>query len=152
MTTPNKQKGNKLEYKIASLYNRKLDPQAKRMPTSGAIEGFKGDILKKIYDGWIDECKYRKKMAIYDFWKQTQDQAGDINKPVLHINCPHQPLLTVIRAEDYFDMREELEDWRKIEDNLKSEIKENNHWNKVSGENKIKAGLNLIKQGLKLLK
>lgn len=106
-----KQKGNKLEYEIAKLYNRKLDPFARRMPTSGAVENFKADILKRFYDGWVDECKSRAKIAIYDFWRQAVRQAG-IDKPVLHIKANNEEILTVIRAKDYFDIREELKDWR----------------------------------------
>ena len=146
-----KTKGNRLENIIAKFYQRKLDPDAKRMPTSGALEGFKGDILKRFRDGWIDECKSRKHIAIYDWWKQTEDQAGEFNKPVLHIKADHKPILTIMRAEDYFDMREELEDWRNMKDNLESEIKEQNHYEKENAKHKIKTGIELIKQGLKKL-
>ena len=107
-----KQKGNRLEYEIVKLYNRKLDPQARRMPMSGAVEGFKSDILKRFYDNWKDECKSRKKIAIYEWWKQTVSQCNGLEKPVLHIKADHKEILTIIRAKDYFDMREELEDWR----------------------------------------
>jgi len=117
MATSSKKKGNRLEYEIAKLYNRKLDPQAKRMPTSGAVEGFKSDILKRFYDGWKDECKSRKKMAIYDFWEQTVRQCNGLEKPVLHIKADYKEILTVIRATDYFELREELKDWRDKYDN-----------------------------------
>ena len=106
-----KQKGNRLEYEVAKFYNRKLDPQARRMPMSGACDGFKGDILKRFYDGWSDECKSRDKMKVYDWWQQAVNQAG-IHKPVLFIKANNKPILAIIRIEDYFDMREELEDWR----------------------------------------
>ena len=106
-----KQKGNRLEYKIAQFYQRKLDKDARRMPTSGALDNYKSDILKRIYDGWSDECKSREKIAIYDWWEQAVRQAG-INKPVLHIKANHKPILTVMSVEDYFELREELQDWR----------------------------------------
>lgn len=107
-----KQKGNRLENEIAKYYQRKLDPNARRMPMSGAADGFKADILKRFYDGWKDECKSRKKMAIYEFWEQTVSQCQGLEKPVLHIKADYKETLTVIRTSDYFDMREELEDWR----------------------------------------
>lgn len=106
-----KAKGNRLEYEVAKFYNRKLDPKAKRMPTSGAMDNFKGDILKSTYDGWKDECKSRAKMSIYDFWEQTVRQAGYSEKPVLFIKANNKPILAVIRIEDYFDLREEILDW-----------------------------------------
>jgi hypothetical protein len=111
MPSPSKQKGNRLEYQVAQFYARKLDPFTRRMPTSGACENFKADILKRFYDGWSDECKSRAKIAVYDWWDQTVRGAGQA-KPVLHIKANHKPILTIIRIEDYFDMREELADWR----------------------------------------
>lgn len=106
-----KQKGNKLERIIATFYARKLDKDARRMPTSGAIDSFKGDILKRIYDGWSDECKSRERIVIYEWWDQAVAQAGN-QKPALHVKANHRDPLTVIATKDYFDMREELQDWR----------------------------------------
>ena len=107
-----KQKGNRLEYEISKLYNRKLDPFARRMPLSGAAKDFKGDILKRFYDGWSDECKSREKMKVYDWWNQTVMQAGQA-KPVLFLKANNKEILAVIKATDYFDLREELEDYKK---------------------------------------
>ena len=132
-----KAKGNKLETIVANFYARKLDSDAKRMPRSGAVEGFKADVLKRFYDGWKDECKWRKKMAIYDFWQQAQEQGSSNDKPVLHIKADNKPVLVVIRIEDYFDMREELQDWRNQSDDIKSEITENNHYEKTDNINKL---------------
>ena len=111
-----KQKGNRLEAYIAKMYNRKLDPHARRMPMSGAVAGFKADILKRFYDGWKDECKSRASITIYKWWEQTTSQCQGREKPVLHIKADHREVLTVIRTEDYFDMREELKDWQDQEE------------------------------------
>lgn len=146
-----KQKGNRLESEIAKYYQNKIDKYAKRMPTSGAIEGFKGDILKRFRDGWSDECKSRANIAIYDWWKQAVDQAGEYDKPVLHIKADHKEILTIIRVKDYFDMREELYDWNNMRDDIVSEVKEEDLWKKTEAYNKIKAGINLVKQGLSKL-
>ena len=108
-----KQKGNKLETIIANFYARKLDPFAKRMPRSGAVEGFKADVLKRFYDSWKDECKARKRFSIYDLFNQAVSQCSGIEKPVLHIKGDYKEPLTVIYTKDYFDMREEIHDWRK---------------------------------------
>jgi len=106
-----KQKGNRYEQVIAKMYQRKLDKFAKRMPTSGAMEYYKADILKSKYDGWHDECKHQEKISIYKWWEQAKAGCG-MSKPVLHFRSNHKDSLTVIRTEDYFDMREELQDWR----------------------------------------
>jgi len=110
-----KQKGNRLENIVSKFYRRKLDPDTKRMPRSGALSHARADVLKRFHDGWSDECKYREKMSIYEFWNQAQDQAGT-QKPVLFIQAEFKPVLAVIRIEDYFDLREELEDWKKLYD------------------------------------
>jgi len=113
MSSSAKQKGNRLEYEVAKFYQRKLDKDARRMPCSGALDNNKGDILKRIWDGWSDECKSREKIAIYDWWEQTVRQANS-DKPVLFIKGNNKPILAVIRIEDYFDMREEILDWRNM--------------------------------------
>jgi len=105
-----KQKGNRLEYIIAKFYNRKLDKRARRMPMSGACQGFKSDILKGHYDGWSDECKCRKSFSIYKLFEQAiRDAHGQ--KPVLHIKADYKEPLTVIWSKDYFELREELQDY-----------------------------------------
>jgi len=119
MSTTAKQKGNRLEYEVAKFYQRKLDKDARRMPCSGALDNNKGDILKRFWDGWSDECKSRKSIAIYEWWNQTVTQAQG-QKPVLFIKGNNRPILTVIKIEDYFDMREELQDWRNMSEELSS--------------------------------
>jgi len=119
MSTSAKQKGNRLEYEVAKFYQRKLDKDARRMPCSGALDNNKGDILKRIQDGWSDECKSRKSIAIYDWWEQTIRQAKE-DKPVLFIKGNNKPILVVIKIEDYFDMREELLDWRLMSEEINS--------------------------------
>jgi hypothetical protein len=146
-----KQKGNRLERDVARFYNRKLDKQATRMPLSGAANGFKGDIQKRFWDGWTDECKSKARMAIYDLWEQTQQQAGDNSKPVLFIRADFKPILAVIRIEDYFDMREELQDWQNIGDDLKSEISEKVRHDRITAGNKIRYVKLILNQILKLI-
>lgn len=147
-----KQKGNRLESEIAKLYQRQLDKDARRMPMSGAADGFKGDILKRFRDGWVDECKSRKSIAIYDFWKQAVEQCGQCDKPVLHIKADNKEILSVIRVKDYFDMREELEDYRNQADNIKSEITESSHYDRVAAINKVIHVKEVLRQVEKLLK
>ena len=106
-----KAKGNRLESIIAKFYQRKLDKDARRMPMSGAADGFKADILKRIYDGWKDECKARVSFSIYKHFDQAQSQCNGTEKPVLHIKADYKDPLTIIKTKDYFDLREELQDY-----------------------------------------
>ena len=103
-----KAKGKRLEAKIAALYRQKLEIDAQPMPMSGGMKGgfAKGDILKRQFDGWVDECKNQERIAIWECWNQAREQCGFGNKPVLHFSANNKEMLTVIRTEDYFEMRQ----------------------------------------------
>lgn len=103
-----KAKGSRLERKIAQYYRRYLGMEAKRMPLSGADSMLKGDIVKRFWDGWTDECKNQERINIWDCWSQAREQAGN-NKPVLHISRNNGPELTVIYTRDYFNLRAEAQ-------------------------------------------
>lgn len=101
-----KSKGSRAERKVAELYRRyDIDSKAQRMPLSGAIASLKGDIHKPNDYGWCDEVKNQEKVKLWEFWNQTVDQAGTNRNPVLHITGNHRPILTVLRIEDYMNLR-----------------------------------------------
>jgi len=105
-----KAKGNKYERDIAEMYRNKLFPLAQRMPTSGAMLLHKGDILKGEIDEWIDECKCQETVKLWEWWKQAVEQCSEAQKPALHIKRSHSESLTVMRTEDYFELRERLKE------------------------------------------
>lgn len=101
-----KSKGSRAERKVAEMYRRYgIDKKATRMPMSGAMPGMRGDIYKPDDYGFCDEVKNQEKVRLWDFWEQTKDQAGSGRVPVLHITGNHRPILTVLRIEDYMDLR-----------------------------------------------
>jgi Holliday junction resolvase len=103
-----KAKGSRLEKRVAEEY-RKIGIEAWRMPLSGAVSHMKGDIRKKTYDGWVDECKNAETVKLREWWQQTLDQRGKA-EPVLHISANHRPIITVIRSDKYYDLMKELDD------------------------------------------
>jgi hypothetical protein len=105
-----KAKGCRLEKEIAKLYARKLFPRATRMPMSGAMQYHKGDIFKGVYDEWVDECKNQEKVKLWEWWQQAKDQCGHYQKPLLHISRNYSENLTVMRTDDYFELRETIAD------------------------------------------
>ena len=114
-TTPKskKAKGNRAEMKVAELYRRyKLFPKATRMPMSGAMQFHKSDIFKGEADDWSDEVKNQEKVQIWKWWEQASSQAGQFQKPILHITGNYRPILSVMRIEDYMDLRSELKELR----------------------------------------
>lgn len=100
-----KSKGNRAERKVAELYRRyEIDKKATRMPMSGAMTHFKGDILKPDDYLYCDEVKNQEKVKLWEWWNQAKEQAGN-RTPVLHITGNHRPILTVITIEEYMNLR-----------------------------------------------
>lgn len=100
-----KAKGTRAERKVAELYRRyDIDPKATRMPMSGAMSHFKGDIWKPNDYQYCDEVKNQEKVKLWEWWNQTCDQASN-RTPVLHITGNNRPVLTVMRIEDYMNLR-----------------------------------------------
>ncbi len=113
-----KAKGSRLERDIASSYRSTgLFPKAQRMPMSGAMQFHKGDIFKGEMDEWVDECKNQEKIQLWKFWEQAVAQCSGLEKPVLHVSGNYRPILSVMRFEDFLDMRLEIkearEQWKK---------------------------------------
>lgn len=99
-----KTKGSRLEHKVAERYRHyKIDETARRMPLSGAMSHFKGDIYKRYDYTYVDECKNHETVRLGTFWQQTIDQCGT-NTPVLHISGNHRPIVTVMRESDFDEL------------------------------------------------
>lgn len=110
-----KSKGNRLERKVAEFYRHyDIDPKATRMPMSGAMSHFKGDIWKPDDYYYLDECKNSERVKLWEWWGQATEQADGVRIPLLHISANNRPVLTVMRAETYFDLRKEIKDLEKL--------------------------------------
>lgn len=110
-----RQKGKRFEREIAEMYHKfELDLTAASMPMSGAMENHKGDLIKKHDKEWIDECKNQEKISIWECFRQALSQVRGNEKPVLHIKKNNMAPLSVIRTEDYFQLRKELKDLREL--------------------------------------
>jgi hypothetical protein len=97
-----KAKGTRLEKYIAERMNKVLGEygvRAKRMPLSGAIEGFKSDIFINLPVSI--ECKNSEKWTVPEWWDQATSQASIGKMPILVMsrNYCNDPL-AVIRFED----------------------------------------------------
>lgn len=109
-----KEKGNRLERKVAALYRQyDIDPIATRMPMSGAMAWHKGDINKPNDYQYVDECKNSERVQLWQWWTQAKEQATNNRIPLLHISANSRPILTVMNAETYFDMRKTIIDLEK---------------------------------------
>lgn len=98
-----KAKGTRLEKMVAKRINEVLGRdygiEAKRMPMSGAIEGFKSDIFVNLPVSL--ECKNHETWSVPQWWEQTTKQAGLGKMPILVMSRSYcNDPLAVIRFED----------------------------------------------------
>jgi hypothetical protein len=108
-------KGNRAERKVAELYRRYgIDERATRMPMSGAMSHFKGDIWKPNDYTYVDEVKCQETVKFWLWWEQALSQAPEPRVPLLHITSNNRPVLTVMRIETYMDLRREILDLEEI--------------------------------------
>lgn len=97
-----KQKGSRLERKVAEALRRTgLDPNAGRMPLSGADSHLKGDVRTDL--PYTIECKNTERVRLWDFWGQATDQAH-YHPPVLCISANHRPVLAVVELETLLNL------------------------------------------------
>lgn len=67
-----KAKGRDFENEIAlSIRESGLDPEAKRMPLSGAVAGLKGDIITSL--PFAIECKFQQTTSFKQWYKQAEE-------------------------------------------------------------------------------
>lgn len=104
-----KSKGSRLERKVAALYRHHgIDDKAGRMPLSGAMSHFRGDIWKPNDYEYLDECKNQEKVKLWEWWNQAKFQASGNRIPILHIGGNYRPILTVMEIETYMNLRAEI--------------------------------------------
>jgi hypothetical protein len=110
-----KAKGNRAEMDVAKAYRHfGIDPKATRMPMSGAMTHFKGDIWKPDDYAYVDEVKNQEKINFWKWWEQAESQASSGRVPLLHITSNYRPILTVMKLETYMDLRKEIKDLEAI--------------------------------------
>lgn len=110
-------KGKRLEAKVAELIREKgLDDNAKRMPGSGAFEGFKTDIYTKLPYSW--EIKNQETVKLWEWWKQARDQSTIAKPPVLCVGGNYRPILVVMDLNTFL---EKLLECKQLEELLTEE-------------------------------
>jgi len=95
---PKKEKGRRLELKVAKLIREKLGIRATRSPYSGGGE-IKGDILCPDLP-YHFELKNQEKVRIWKEWQNIRD----FKDPVLVISRANAPILAVIDFEKFLEI------------------------------------------------
>lgn len=85
-----KQKGKAYERKIASLLSKAFDTKVQRVPCSGALEGWEGDLrdLTGVLKKFVWECKHQERLNIWAALRQAflEAKGGRIPVVVFHKN------------------------------------------------------------------
>jgi hypothetical protein len=77
------------------LIRRKgLDPDAKRMPLSGAFSHLPGDIYTRL--PYHFEAKNQERVRFWEWWEQARSQCPGGHQPVLVISGAFRPTLAVV--------------------------------------------------------
>jgi len=101
---PKKEKGRRLELKVARLIREKLGIKAYRMPLSGGAQGLKGDIFcPNLPFYW--ELKNREYISIWGEWQKIRD----CKNPILVISGAHKPILAIMDFEMFLELIQKAE-------------------------------------------
>lgn len=107
---PQKEKGRRLELKVAQLIREKGLGKAYRMPYSGGSEFGKGDVWNEL--GLHIECKNKERISIFGEWQKIRD----FQRPVLIMSRAYGPILAVMDIEMFLDLLKKSKDYNKKED------------------------------------
>lgn len=106
-----KQKGARLERKIAREIKRILGIKAKRSFQSGAHWSWKSDIYAPGLNFSI-EAKNQEKVRLWEFWNQASNARKAFSPPVLMISGNYRPILAVMDLTDWLNLVKERNDWK----------------------------------------
>lgn len=109
-----KAKGKRLELRIAKMIREKgLDAEAKAMPMSGAIDGFKSDIYTTI--PLAIEAKNHEKIEFWKFWEQAKEQEKPFKPACLVVSSNFRPIMAVVELNTILDLLLEIKQLAKYE-------------------------------------
>lgn len=98
-----KQKGKRLEYKVASMIRGKgLDKDCQRMPLSGAWAHLPQDIYTHL--PLHIECKCQERMSFWSWWNILCSKARHPQRPVLVVSANRRPIVACIEIEYLLDL------------------------------------------------
>lgn len=133
-----KAKGSAFERKIAEALRRSgLDPNAGRMPLSGADSHLKGDVRTEL--PYTIEAKCQERVQLWKWWEQAKEQAH-YNPPLLFVSANYRPTLAIMDIETLVNL---LLCEKQLNETLTSEsainksarnCSQNKYKRKVSGE------------------
>jgi len=98
-----REKGRRAELKYAKIW-RQIDPDAKRMPLSGAIDGLREDIFT--YLPFHIEVRKRERVRFWAWWNELREKCK-YKTPLLGITGNHREELIVLRFRDFVSFLKE---------------------------------------------
>ncbi len=107
-----KVKGNNYERKIANILSKAFDTKVYRVPCSGALPGWAGDLrdLTGVLKNYVWECKNQQKLSIWAALKQSELEATGGRVPVVVFTKNHEKDYVAMQLKDFINILKELED------------------------------------------
>lgn len=108
-----KAKGIRLENKIAQMIRLKgLDANAKKMPRSGAFDGFKSDVYTTI--PLTIEAKNTEKHDWWGEWEQAKNQEKPLKPACLVVSGNYRPILAIVELDVMLNMLLEIKELKEL--------------------------------------
>lgn len=106
-----KRKGKAFERKIASILSRRFNTNVQRVPCSGALDGWEGDLrdLSGVLKNFVWECKHQERINIWQCLRQSQAQASCGRTPILVFTKNYEDNYISMKLEDFMDILQQLE-------------------------------------------
>jgi len=108
-----KDKGKRFERTIAKILSDRFDTKVSRIPCSGALPGWVGD-LRDLGNGplkdFVWECKHQERINIWACLHQSQAEATGGRIPVLVFTKNHELNYVALELTDFLNILKELED------------------------------------------
>jgi Holliday junction resolvase len=109
LVSASKEKGTRGENEVVKLLVKAGLTEAKRMPLSGAVAGFEGDVF---LNGWCVETKRTERL---DLWVQACAAARGGRHPILFFRRNHSDWLVTLDARTWAGEQAELRELREAD-------------------------------------
>jgi len=110
VSSSSRRKGSGGEREVAKILAAAGLTEAVRMPLSGALADFPGDVR---LNGWCAEVKRTERLDLWGAWRQACAAARGGVDPIVFNRRNHSPWLATLEIQTWAEMENELREWRR---------------------------------------
>ena len=102
-------KGNAYERKVAHILSKAFNTRVQRIPMSGALDGWKGDLrdLSGVLKRFVWECKHQEKLNIWAALRQAEGETSGGRIPVVVFHKNHSKDYVALDLQDFIMILQE---------------------------------------------